>query len=231
MENTVKYPLFVEFYGLPGCGKSTVSHMVAERLRVTGHQVDEPSYYIDHLPNIFLRKIKKLHYFFTWFIGQRGLFRKIKSIVVDNGYSGKSCLRQIVNIIQKIRIYRHKSSSQFVIWDQGLAQAAISLSVNGKKSAAKNLRNLYSLLPSSLHIIHILIDTNIELALSRMSSRNSNDSRVEQLNNQEEKDKMLQCFQDGVASISTRFAKSCVDGTDDLENQVAHVLHIIIRQA
>ena len=44
--------------GLPGCGKSTVSHLLAERLRVEGFKVSEPSYSIDHQKPLW-RKIRK----------------------------------------------------------------------------------------------------------------------------------------------------------------------------
>ena len=58
---------FIEFYGLPGSGKSTLSHIVAERLRSEGYAVEEPSYDIDHqhpLP----KRVKKFAIGGFWFV-------------------------------------------------------------------------------------------------------------------------------------------------------------------
>ena len=50
----------VEFVGLPGCGKSTVSHAVAEVLRGSGQQISERSFEIAHRLNDSPRRLAKL---------------------------------------------------------------------------------------------------------------------------------------------------------------------------
>jgi thymidylate kinase len=52
--------LIVEFVGLPGSGKSTVSHSVAEILRGAGQPVSERSFEIAHRLSASLRRLAKL---------------------------------------------------------------------------------------------------------------------------------------------------------------------------
>lgn len=227
MENTLKPTLFVEFYGLPGCGKSTISHAVAKLLQEKGFSAEEPSYDIDHLSNTLLRKIKKLIITFVWFVIHNRLCCEISSIVGENKYTGISKIEQISNIIQKVRIYRKKSTSQIVLWDQGLVQASISLSVNGYKTANENLRELYKLISSDLHIYHILISIDSETAVNRMALRKTNYSRVEKLKDVGERDRMLKSFIEGIAEINREFDGEKIDGKMDKEKLSRQVLKII----
>lgn len=223
MENSQNKPLFVEFYGLPGCGKSTISHDVALSLRKKGKGVSEPSFDIDHIKNSTLRKVRKLVTTILWYVCHNGTFRRISEIVEDNNYSGISKIEQISNIIQKVKEYRKRRGCEVVMWDQGIVQAAISLSINGNKSSSENLKELYDIIPSGLHIMHILISIDSKTVIDRMAQRKSNDSRVEKLKDADEKEKMLQSFIDGISSIERIFECEKFDGkmdVDTLSNQV-----------
>ena len=57
MENNIDV-YCIDFYGLPGSGKSTISHLLADKLR---GEVDviEPSFHIDHDYSVIERIIKK----------------------------------------------------------------------------------------------------------------------------------------------------------------------------
>ena len=221
-------PFFIEFYGLPGCGKSTISHTVAKLLREKGYSVEEPSHDIDHISNILLRKIYKLLITALWLIIHNKLFREINCIVSENNYSGLSKIEHISNIIQKVKIYRKKSTGKIVLWDQGLVQAAISLSINGYKSSNDNLKKLYELIPSDLRIMHILISIDKETAINRMALRKSNDSRVEKLKSADEKDRMLQSFNEGISSIEREFESEKFDGKMNIEELSSQILLKII---
>lgn len=237
MEYSMSKSLFIEFYGLPGCGKSTISHTVAKLLRKKGYSVEEPSHDIDHISNILLRKIYKLLITALWLIIHNKLFREINCIVSENNYSGLSKIEQIANIIQKIRIYRRKNLSQIVLWDQGVVQAAISLSINGYVSSVDNLNRLYKLIPSNVHIMYMLIDIDKITAKKRIAHRKTNDSRVEKLQKESDKDNMLQSFIDGISNIENKFGEEKFDGKMDVETLSNQVLlkinekyHLTIQQ-
>ena len=50
---------YVEFWGLPGSGKSYYSHKVADKLRKEGYKIKEPSWMLDHTYGKYHRAIKK----------------------------------------------------------------------------------------------------------------------------------------------------------------------------
>lgn len=210
MENSVKKPLFVEFYGLPGSGKSTLSHLVAERLRREGHMVEEPSYETDHqhpLP----KRVKKMAVGGYWFAFHHEQYNRIRTIVQQNGYRGMEAFKQIVNVIQKMRIYNSRKAFEIVIMDQGLIQAAISLSMYGKMKAKVNYEQLVSLMPNAVEALGVYIDVDDETVMDRMSKRKTNDSRVEKLKDHSMKVKMLLRISEEIVSVRE---KCCVNGDE-----------------
>ena len=228
MKETLGKTIFVEFYGLPGSGKSTVSHQLAKRLRDNGFKVAEPSYEIDHKMS-FLRKIRKFILGIYYYIYYRSLYNAVKEIVKNNGYKGTGAFTQTVNIMQKVATYRKCETTQFVIWDQGIVQAAISLSLIGKGKAGCNLRKLLVLLPPLVKTHNVLIDIDEILALQRMSMRSSNDSRIEKTKDEEQKKLLIHRFQEGVASIKKSCFGESVDGTLDIEKEVEQLYLNVIK--
>lgn len=192
--------IFIEFYGLPGSGKSTLSHIVAERLRSEGYAVEEPSYDIDHqhpLP----KKFKKFAIGGYWLVFRHRQYRRISEIVKQNGYKGLTAFTMTVNVIQKMRIYNSRKHAEIVIIDQGLIQACVSLSTNGDISTKENYEKLLCLMPNAAAASRIYIDVDDETAIDRMSKRATNDSRVEKLKDHNSKMEMLGRIRKEIKSV------------------------------
>lgn len=223
MEHIVEEPLFVEFYGLPGCGKSTVSHLVATRLRDKGYIVDEPSYIIDRNYRPFFRKLKKLYIYLSWLIFHNNTFQRVNVIVSRNGYSGVVKIEQISNVLQKISAYRASGQNRIVIWDQGLVQASISLSLKGEINAEENLKSLLHILESNVEIKYVMITLDEQIALERMSKRPTNDSRAEKIKDAKQKHQMMSRFQHEIDVIKKVYAGIAVDGMLVVEKQVSQI--------
>lgn len=228
MENPIKKPLFVEFYGLPGCGKSTISHRVASKLRDEGYRVDEPSYDIDRNCSPFVRKLNKLFIYFSWFVFHINTFKNVNAIVGRNGYSGIAKIEQISNVLQKISVYRDIRQDRIVIWDQGVAQASISLSLKGVINAGENLYSLLNIIYSDVEIKYVLISVDEKVALERMSQRQTNDSRVEKLKDDNQKHEMMSRFQQEIDVINKGNAGIVIDGMLDIEKQVGKISDAIL---
>ena len=202
--------------------------MVAQTLRKDGMIVCEPSYYTDHECKI-IKQIKKALFGCTWFCIHNSSFYKIKKIVNNNGYNGLECFTQIVNVIKKISVYNNEKDCDIIIWDQGLIQAAISLSIKGKISASENYRILLSHVHNSATIFPILINIDERIALKRMSMRQSNDSRIEKLSTQKLKDEMLLSFQTSINSVKSAMPNGIViDGKNDIEFITDNVYRTIV---
>ncbi len=233
MGNTLNKTLFVEFYGLPGCGKSTISHILAKRLREDGFTVEEPSFIEDHRPK-FMRKLIKLIYGCYGYVFHHTTFRKISNIVYKNGYMGIEKFTQTVNVLQKVNFYRRENAKKIVIWDQGIIQAAISLSVTEHVEAFDNYRYLREFLSnnSSLFRVYMPIDKNV--ALERMADRKTNDSRVERIGEYSDKLKMLDNFEGAINSIRDGLKEYTVeivaDGHNDISEITEDIYQAIIRK-
>ena len=105
MEVNLKEPIHIEFFGLPGCGKSTISHQVAERLRAKGYKVYEPTYYSDHNLKPVCRKLRKLLATMYYSISHHKEYLSLIRLAKENGYTGfKDSLKQICELFNKVTL-------------------------------------------------------------------------------------------------------------------------------
>ena len=111
----------------------------------------------------------------------------IKEIVRRNGYgSFKSFHKQCVNLIIKIQQFSRKTD-KVRIFDEGLIQAAVSLSINDNYSINKNIIFLAEQLSNYKSLV-FYVNTDVNVCLQRMSSRKTNDSRIERLPDDDRKE-------------------------------------------
>lgn len=181
MENDINKPLHLEFIGLPGCGKSTISHRLSVNLRKIGYNVAEPSFDMDHQSFASIRKLSKLVFLAYYYCTEHHQYKLIAKLVKSNGYKGSAALIQIVNIAQKLVAYRRHKGADYVVWDQGIPQAAISLSSYGLRKVLDNESDIFAMLPERPSVQKVYVYCDSETALKRMSGRSTNDSRVEKM--------------------------------------------------
>ena len=196
--------IFFEFYGLPGSGKSTLSHIVADWLRSEEYSVEEPSYDIDH-QHPLLKRTRKLATCGYWFVFHNDQYRRTREIVKHNGYHGITAFKQMANVIQKMRIYNNRTSAEIIFLDQGLIQACVSLSMNGILSAKDNYELLLCLMPNAAKAIRIYIEVDDKVAIDRMNKRVTNDSRVEKLKDHVAKVEMLRQTHKEIVSFREQY--------------------------
>lgn len=200
MEVNLNTQLHIEFYGLPGCGKSTVSHLLYQKLKKHGITVFEPSYSFDHKANPILRKFFKLcsPAFFSVF--HFGEFRRLMNCCKKAAKVGfVEFLKQAVNIVPKIRTYC-ESTTAIYIWDEGLIQSAVSLALRGNSCSAEIGKELFAIVGDK-KTIKILLSTEPEVALSRMKERTTNDSVVEKETDEQKKNDILNRFKECINQI------------------------------
>lgn len=203
MEANLKTHLLLEFYGLPGCGKSTISHQFADTLRMQGLNVCEPSYEIDRKYCKMMRKVVKLTKLALFAINDSCAYKAVRELVRANEYRGMSALQQLANIAHKIESYRLADKYDVSIWDEGLVQTSISLAVNGTRSALDNEASLISF-TGDVKSMKVYARVDKETALTRMKNRATNDSRVEKMTMLEDKIKFLDRFEKACDSVAQR---------------------------
>ena len=195
--------IHLEFYGLPGCGKSTVSEIVAKKLESKGYRVVRASAETGNDRNPFIRKIIKLARTFTVYIRHPQFFKRVRNIVIGNGYMTiNERIVQEVNIAQKYYYYSKNDQHFLYIWDEGIAQAAVALSVKGCVSGKENEENLLKAMGLTQKPIHIYIVEPIDTVIIRMQQRTTNNSRVEKLEGYDEKEMLLNKYFVGCESLN-----------------------------
>ena len=220
--------VFLEFYGLPGCGKSTISHMVAEKLRKCNKTVSEPTYDVDHKHNKVVRKMIKTINAIKYGICSPESFIGLIRITKANGYTGVLALNQIVNIAWKLLIYK-QSKVDYVVFDEGLIQSAVSLTqtYNCKKNSADNVSTLNKLCGKCrVRLINVCV--SVEEAQRRMFSREKHDSRIEKIKNIKQQEEALREFNRQLGYIKNKKNSIIIDSEKLLvEDIVSRIMEVI----
>lgn len=175
-------PIHIEFYGLTGCGKSTMSHYIADMLRTEGYQVHEPTYEMDHELIAIVRKIKKLIITIMFSIKYYNEFINICLLIKKTGHiKVKDFILQIVNIVPKYYIYK-KSNNAIYIWDEGIIQSSVSVIMSSNSELSVSMiGDFIQMIDTRNRIIGVYLDYPIELAENRMYMRNTKESRADRL--------------------------------------------------
>lgn len=183
--------IILDFHGIPGSGKSTISHQLAITMKEKGFNVIEPSYCIDHMFNPIVRKIVKLFMTIIFCLLKPKGFFEVLSIVYDNRYKKSEIIKDIVNISYKLMvvlIFKHKD---YIIFDEGFVQAAISLSLQSNINVYTNFHRITN---NVNNILSIYVKIDIPTAIRRMNNRCTNDSRIEKEQNIINKKKLISNF-------------------------------------
>lgn len=217
MADNLKIPIVLDFFGLPGCGKSTVSHLLAERLRNAGYKVYEPSYDLDHNLWAWKRKLKKLYQYIVYMVLNPKKVSEIVILVKHNGYTVFfEQLSQCINIVTKYYAI-YVSGFDYIIFDEGFYQAAISLSlVNNKVLSFDNLQKMLEMINSDIRIYGIYMHVSQEIALKRMAKRGGRDSRIDAHSNENDKLNLLENFNKNCVKLSTT-ATYRIDASHNIE--------------
>lgn len=168
----------VEFYGLPGSGKSTISHMVAKELRAKGFDVCEPSFNSDHMLHPIVRKIFKLYKTILFSLRYPRLVKEIYELLCQGKKIELLCfLKHFLNIAPKFICYLD-SQRKIYIWDEGLVQSSIAATLDNHTNTDVVANELISI-SGDKKIIKVYTKIDIDTALKRLEGRVKHDSRVE----------------------------------------------------
>lgn len=204
--------VILDFYGLPGSGKTTLSHEIAEKLSCSHSTIAEPSYDYDHKLNPLCRKLKK--FFDSFFFGVTHFkhFAAIVSIVKNNTASGAELFSDIINITTKIAmISRYQKKRDYIVFDEGIAQAAISLMIDNPEKAGNVFQDICKLLDEPYCIKLVRVECKPDVALDRVLKRKTNDTRVEKMNSEIHMYHFMEQFEEAVKSIDEIKASSSVE--------------------
>jgi shikimate kinase len=177
-----KTPVFIEFLGLPGSGKTTLSHHAAEILREKGITVLEPTYLINNEVRTIQRYLIKSWYSIKLACLQPAwALNWLRFIVQSKQKTLQDFISMIVNCLYILEIYRHHGEHHDICFlDQGIYQALLSLSYNSKKEnliERQFVTAMDFLATLGLQVIHI--ETGVDTIVQRLKERYKKQSRLE----------------------------------------------------
>lgn len=182
----------IDFLGLPGSGKSTLSHLLSERFH-KDLDVVEPSYHLDHECGCLQRCSFKIlgvliyafyHPFWFWHLMQ--------IIYKQHSPLKKTFFVNLLNVAYKLNELASKKLC-VVIFDQGLWQSVLSLYYQDSEISTEEFADTYSKiqrLAPAVRTISVYVKTDIETSIDRMRRRHSNVSRVESLDEKSMKEEL-----------------------------------------
>lgn len=221
---------FIEFMGLPGCGKSFFSHKVAETLRREGIKGCEPSWELDHLYGKYARALKKELMASCFSLINRDKAQRLNNLIKKSGYAGKDYQRLKLNLLYKAYILTKKHDT-VVFFDEGLSQMAISLAMGGKLPAKSIYEEMLQILPINGCLTCVKIICSIEDAMQNMEKRETHDSRVEKMASEEDKIRFMRKFEKECNSIGVSNLVSIPysDDTDGIVQAIKNRVKAILR--
>lgn len=172
--------MFVEFFGLPGSGKSTMSRLVADTLRERGRKVNEVTYAIDHRRSRSVSQLLKLAHLAPYVARHpRRALADIVRIAATRQARRVDLAKSIFNWTFISSLAAHERSSQEVsLLDQGVAQAIWSVGFAARRETWLDLLDAQAPAARPDVIVHVRADPRVigdrlarrERHLSRMDA-------------------------------------------------------------
>ncbi|MGI9422303.1 MAG: hypothetical protein ACR2PA_03855 [Hyphomicrobiaceae bacterium] len=173
--------MLIEFFGVPGCGKSTISPLVAEQLRGEGVIVSESTYVLDHECRQIARVVRKscglVRYAATRPVGA---VRELRQIIATRQESPQDFARSAFNWLFIASVAaRRRDRSSVVLLDQGVAQAIWTIGFAARKPNWLDLilasKELDALMPDAI----IWVRAKTRTVSSRLAQRSAGRSRMD----------------------------------------------------
>lgn len=191
--------IVLDFFGLPGSGKSTLSNELKNFLEKQHISVCFESYVLDHEYNSCIRKVKKLFYTFRLLLSCPIICVDVINIIAVNKNTFGDMISAYINLCYKLWLAYVNQNKEYVIFDEGFTQSIISLSLYNSEKIHENFCNLINILGLlGIDIKPIYVDTSVVQSIHRMNNRSKHDSRAEKTKNYEKKLEFLMLYRDCV---------------------------------
>jgi len=170
-------PFLVEFVGIPGSGKSTLSHRVVRTFANMENisSVNQPTYVINERLPPFLGPVAKLPFAGYGSVHENALLEQCISF----NHFTFSNLSLLYNWLFVRGVFRwYSTPNRITALDQGLIQALWSLRLSESREMVSCFQNrLLEIFPRTPSLI-VCVEVSIETAKERLANRSANPSRV-----------------------------------------------------
>lgn len=184
----------IDLYGLPGSGKSTISHLAADKLREEGYIVKEPSWKLDMDSSGLKRRFHKVLLSLQFALVNPAKNHALVKILKAVKNSETSFFKMWINFAYTLCSIKRTKKADFVIMDEGIAQAVLSLYLySSEQEFKKDYKTLLSFADGKLRFIYCFVLPQI--ANERIQKRENGASRLEHLPETEREQLLAQLAQ------------------------------------
>lgn len=179
MESNLNEVVILDLFGLPGSGKTTISKSMSLNKKQYGYKIQDNIYKINNNYGAFRRMFIKLLNTFSYTIKNLFFLIDLFSLVGKDSFtSNKELIKQWINICFVLSNINKSRGKDIIIADQGIVQAAISLSYNNEDI---NINTIIKKINEKVlfRIKHIYISIEIETCLKRLEQRKNGKSRLD----------------------------------------------------
>ena len=180
--------LIVEFVGLPGAGKTTISHALVNRFRRGGVPVTEPTFDLSQKPGRI--GFRQLRFAMRLFAGHPILtLRWMDLVVASRQKSARDFIITSLNLLYSCALVRQSGRRPGVhIFDQGLLQAILSVQYSSRQPP--DHASLAAAVDESIGVnarnVAVFVQASPEIVMTRLQQRCGRLSRLERLDSTEE---------------------------------------------
>ncbi len=193
---TLARPIVVEFFGLPGVGKSHATRLLAARLAAAGIATRSAALIINHELSGWRRVLYKCGICGGELVrGPRRAWRLAQTLVRTGQRNRLEVVRLFYNwLVLEGVVRRARTRHAVEVLDEGLFQILWSVGLAGRDGAIGEFTSIISDgAGSSLPMpdVLVVVDAPLEIILERLTVRGSRDSRVDRMNNPERRQALL----------------------------------------
>lgn len=179
MENNIINPIILDFFGMPGSGKSTVARELHQKLSQCGYNVKNLSYCIDN-SCVIKRLCIKFLYSLVYTLCHPFFVRKLTRIISINDMGGfKEAVKQLVNITYKMYFLNNLEGYDYIILDEGICQMIVSALYYSNEDITIYPLLEYLLNHVSKSIVFVYLSVDEKIVFNRLENRMNENSRIE----------------------------------------------------
>ena len=160
----------VEFFGLPGAGKTVLARATAQALRARGLRVAEPVAQLNRRPRAQRATLKLAHAVLESARSPELSYRLARAVIASRQPSTGGSAKLFVNFLVQRRLAVAARDADLAICDQGLLQAIWSLNLEAERPASDD--ELFQLLTrDTCPRLVLFLDVDAERVLERLAAR------------------------------------------------------------